>query len=97
MLAIGQKLESFLFTVEKFGKATPRLVNSKPYEQKIRHLLDAHGNKAAWDMCRRYAYAMLEYGRQHEDDEEARERSRAAWQTYVLRFSLRFPNKKIAA
>ena len=71
--------------------------DSKPYERKIRHFLDAHGNQSAWDMYRRYAYAMLDHGRENEDDEEAQKRSREAWQKYVLRFNLRFPDKKIAA
>ena len=86
-----------LFTIDIFGTSSSRLVDSKPYEQKIRHWLDAYGNQSAWDMYRRYAYAMLDHGRENEDDEDAQKRSREAWQKYVLRFYLRFPDKKIAA
>jgi hypothetical protein len=86
-----------LFTIDIFGKSSSRLVDSKPYERKIRHWLEPHGNQSAWDMYRRYAYAMLDHGRENEDDEDAQKRSSEAWQKYVLRFNLRFPDKKIAA
>jgi hypothetical protein len=48
-------------------------------------------------MYSRRAYGMLEYGRQNEDDEDIQKRVTEMWQTYVLRFNLRFPDKKIAA
>lgn len=86
-----------LFTVDVFGKSSSRLVDSKPYEQMIRRWLDAHGNKSAWDMYSRHAYGMLEYGRENEDNEEIQKRVQETWQKYVLRFNLRFPDKKIAA
>ena len=86
-----------LFTVDVFGKSSSRLVDSKPYERKIRHFLDAHGNQSAWDMYARHAYGMLEYGRENEDNEEIQKRVHDTWQKYVLRFNLRFPDKKIAA
>jgi hypothetical protein len=86
-----------LFTIAVFGVASSKLVDSKPYERKIRRFLDSLGNQSAWDMYSRHAYGMLEYGRQNEDDEEIQARVAETWQTYVLRYNLRFPDKKIAA
>ena len=86
-----------LFTVDIFGRSSSSLVDSKPYERKIRHFLDAYGNQSAWEMYSRHAYGMLEYGRENEDNEEIQECVHATWQKYVLRFNLRFPDKKIAA
>ena len=86
-----------LFTVDIFGRSSSSLVDSKPYERKIRHFLDAYGNQSAWEIYSRHAYGMLEYGRENEDNEEIQECVHATWQKYVLRFNLRFPDKKIAA
>ena len=86
-----------LFTIDIFGTSSSRLVDSKPYEKKIRHWLDAYGNQSAWDMYSRHAYGMLKYGRENEDNEEIQGRVHATWQKYVLRFNQRFPDKKIAA
>ena len=86
-----------LFTIDVFGESSSRVVESKPFERNIRHFLDALGNQSAWDMYSRHAYGMREYGLQNEDDEDIQTRVAETWQTYVLRYNLRFPDKKIAA
>jgi len=86
-----------LFTIAIFGEASSKLVDSRLYERKIRRYLDSLENKSAWDMYSRYAYGMREYGLQNDDDEDIQARVSETWQTYVLRYNLRFPDKKIAA
>ena len=86
-----------LFTIDVMGTSRSRFVDSKPYEENIRYFLDAHGNQSAWDMYSRHAYGMIEYGRESEDNEEIQKRVHETWQKYVLRFNLRFLDKKIDA